>query len=406
MDAPALKRRIERWEDLHTEFKAWPIHPDDIAATLVAFANTDGGQLLLGVTNEGHIVGVPDVDRAMQMVDSVAYQNCEPPLTVVQETVRHAVPRDGHDEHEGNQEAVVVVVNVPQGDQRPYRTNRGVYYIRTTSGRRQASRQELLRLFQASESLFYDESLITRATLKDLDLQAFARFVARAYGQTPEAFSTQGPEGLLRNLGLLKTPGDVAHPTVACLLFFGVAPQRFLPQAQVVGARIPGRDLAAAPEDTKTIDGTLLTQLEDSARFLNIHLRKRHHIQGFEPEVYPELPEAALREVLVNALAHRDYTINAPVRVFIFDDRVEVRTPGGLPNTVTLAAMRLGAAHVLRNPTIYTLFSRLGLVTGIGSGIYRTIQLVKQATGQEPDIFVEGNELVVVLPRPSGRPLP
>ena len=77
----------------------------------------------------------------------------------------------------------------------------------------------------------------------------------------------------------------------------------------------------------------------------------------------------------------------------------EVRTPGELPNTVTIDAIRLGAAHVTRNPMIYTLFSRLGLVTGIGSGIYRTIQLVKAAVGREPDLRAEGNEFVVTLPR-------
>ena len=139
--------------------------------------------------------------------------------------------------------------------------------------------------------------------------------------------------------------------------------------------------------------------LEDAARFLKVHLRISHRIEGFAPEAYPELPEEALRETLVNALAHRDYTTVAPVRLLIYDDRVEVRTPGGLPNTVTIAAIRLGAAHVLRNPTVYTLFSRLGLVTGIGSGVYRTIQLVKAATGQEPGIVVEGTEFVVSLPR-------
>ena len=76
-----------------------------------------------------------------------------------------------------------------------------------------------------------------------------------------------------------------------------------------------------------------------------------------------------------------------------------MRTPGGLPNTVTIESIKLGAAHVLRNPTIYTLYIRLGMVTGIGSGVYRTIQLVRQATGQEVDIYLEGNELVVSLPR-------
>ena len=204
---------------------------------------------------------------------------------------------------------------------------------------------------------------------------------------------------MLVNLRLAVRVQDALYPNLAALLFFGRDPQRFFPWVQVAAARIPGTDLSPAPSDSKTLGGTLAEMLDDAARFLTLHLQQAHRIQGFEPEVYPELPVAALRETLVNALAHRDYTVNAPVRLFIFDDRVEVRTPGGPPNTVTIEAMKLGAAHVLRNPTIYTLFSRLGMVTGIGSGVYRTIQLVRETTGQETGIYLEGNELVVSLPR-------
>ncbi|MGD9100588.1 MAG: putative DNA binding domain-containing protein [Anaerolineae bacterium] len=385
MDWQKLQQRIARWEDLHTEFKEWPVHNDVLTASLVAFANTDGGQLILGVDKTRHVVGIDDTDAAMQRIDQIAYNNCEPPLTVVQETV---VTDSG----------VVVVVNVPKGDQRPYRTHRGVYYIRTTSGRRQASRQELLRLFQATESLFYDETAVLRADLADLSVDAFENFVRQAYQRSIQEF-LGGYEQLLINLRLATNVEGVVYPNLAALLFFGREPQRFFPWVQVVAARIPGSDLKAAPSDAKTLGGTLPVMLEDAARFTRLHLQQAHHIRGFEPEVYPELPEEALRETLVNALAHRDYTVNAPIRLFIYDDRLEVRTPGGLPNTVTIGAIKLGAAHVLRNPTIYTLYSRLGMVTGIGSGVYRTIQLVREATGQEVGIYLEGNELVFSLPR-------
>ena len=386
MDLLELHQRIETWEDLHTEFKEWPVPPDDLSASLVAFANTDGGQLILGVANNRQVKGVDDPDRAMQRVDQVAYNNCEPPLTVIQETLLAEGRRS------------VVVVNVPKGDQRPYRTNRGDYFIRTTSGRRRASRQELLRLFQATESLYYDETLVLRASLADLDSAAFDQFLQQAYQRPVEGFGI-GYEGLLRNMGLIRSQQGRDYPTIASLLFFGREPQRFLPHAHVAGARIPGVDLDAPPSDAKQIEGTLLAVLEDTARFLNIHLQVPHRIQAYAPEARPELPQEALREFLVNALAHRDYTVTAPIRVFVFDDRVEVRTPGGLPNTATIEAIRLGAAHVLRNPAIYTLFSRWGLVTGIGTGVYRAIHQVLQATGKEPDLYLEANEFIVSLPR-------
>ncbi len=386
MDQATLHKRIQHWEDKSTEFKAWPINPKSCAETLTAFANSDGGQFILGVDANHTIVGVPDADRAMQWIDSIAFQNCEPPLTIVQEVVQ---TDDG---------LAVLVVDIPKGDLRPYRTNQGDYFVRTSSGKRRATRQELLRLFQSTETFYYDETLVIRATVNDLDRYAVERYLKQAYQQSLADFP-MSYEILLQNLGLAHSVGDQLHPTVAALLFFGTQPQRFLPQAHVMAARIPGIDLAASPTDVKRIEGTLPAVLDDVLRFLRIHLPVAHQIEGFGPEQRPEVPDVALREVMVNALAHRDYTIAAPVRVLIFDDRVEIRTPGTLPNSVTVTAIRLGAAHITRNPILYTLFSRLGLVTGIGSGIYRVIQAVKALTGKEPELFVQEQEFVVSLPR-------
>lgn len=119
MDLPEFVRRLQKGEDLHTEFKGWPIPTDDLAPSIVAFANTDGGQILLGVDWRGQVIGIDqsELDRTMQFVDNVAYNTCEPPVTVIQETVWD------------NEGRVVLVVNVPKGNQRPYRTNRGVYYL-------------------------------------------------------------------------------------------------------------------------------------------------------------------------------------------------------------------------------------------------------------------------------------
>ncbi|HHY39174.1 MAG TPA: transcriptional regulator [Clostridia bacterium] len=382
MEWDALENRIRSGENLHTEFKREVGDLNDLAAEIVAFANTDGGAIFVGVTDDGQVVGIADVNTLTRQIDNVAYNNCEPPITIVQEVF---------DTPEGLQ---VLVVKVPKGEQRPYRTNRGIYYVRTTSGRRQASREELLRLFQASGSVYYDEVPIYRADFSDLDLSSFDRFLFEAYGRSLKDWDI-APQHLLSNLRLLSN----GHPTVAGVLFFGTQPQFYLPQARVVAARIPGASLAEPPMDKKSIDGRIPQICEDSLRFLQIHLPVVHRIEGLAPEAHPELPEVALREAVVNAIAHRDYTIQSPIRLFVFDDRVEIRTPGRLPNTVTIPAIKLGGAHVLRNPTIYTLLSRLGLVTGIGSGVLRIITLVREATGREPELSEEGNEFVLRIPR-------
>ena len=146
------------------------------------------------------------------------------------------------------------------------------------------------------------------------------------------------------------------------------------------------------------IEGRLVDMLQDTLRFLDLHLPRPHHIRGLEPEGKPEFPVEVLREALVNAVAHRDYTISAPIRVLIFDDRIEIRTPGQLPNTVTLDSLRVGV-HVLRNPTLYNILLKRGLVTDAGSGIPRMIRVLREATQREPRFCLEGNEFVVVLPR-------
>lgn len=303
---------LAQGETLHTEFKQWPLHPDDLAATITAFANTDGGRILLGVDDQGRVVGIVESDRDLvaQTVDNVAFQNIQPPVTVVRETVLDA------------QGKRVLVAQVPKGSQRPYRTDRGVYSVRTASGRRQASREELLRLFQASESLYYDETPVLATSPADIEAQAQDDLLEMA-GQRGLDIATIAPHRVLVNWKLLSRGNGRVSLTVAGVLFLARNPQRWLPTAYVSALRIPGTDISVAPSGQKRVEGRLLAVLEDAKRLLDLHLRRPHRIQGLEPEVTPELPGEVLREALVNAVAHRNYTIAAPKKAD--DDRGESR---------------------------------------------------------------------------------
>jgi ATP-dependent DNA helicase RecG len=189
------------------------------------------------------------------------------------------------------------------------------------------------------------------------------------------------------------------HPTIAGMVLFGRQPQRHLPFAQINAARFPGNDSSASPSDRKDLTGQLLEVIEQAERFVDLHLPTPHVIEGFEPEPRPELPKEALREAIVNAVAHRDYTIRGPVRIFILDDRIEIHTPGKPPNSVDAEAMRAGV-HVVRNPAIYARLADAGLVTRAGTGIRRIFRLVREATGRDPAIQVIGYEVLLTLPRP------
>lgn len=186
---------------------------------------------------------------------------------------------------------------------------------------------------------------------------------------------------------------------MAGILFFGNNPQAFFPFAKVTAAYIAGVDISTPPFDRKDLLGKIPDILNDSLRFLRLYLREEHRIKSFVSELYHEIPEVALREAVVNALAHRDYTITAPIRLLIFNDRIEVRTPGKLPNTVTIESMKIGGSHVLRNPTIYNLLAKMGMVTSLGSGVRRIITLLKEHVGKDVLLEEIENEFVLTIPR-------
>ncbi|MEW5767704.1 MAG: RNA-binding domain-containing protein [bacterium] len=382
MNELEFKERILNGEDLHTDFKKKLTDNEELARGIVCFANTDGGQIIIGVRDNGEIPGLDkkEIDETIRRIDDVAFNRCEPPCTVVTETLIV-------------DEKNIIIVNVPKGEQRPYRTGSGLYYIRSANRCRQASREELLRLFHATESIYYDEIEIFKASIKDIDINFSKKFLEKYFGLEVE------DENLMHYLINIKALSRNKKPTLAGIMFFAENPQFYVPTSNIITAYIDGNDISIPPSDKKEIDGKIPQMLEDCIRFLRIYIKEKHIIKGLENEKYPEIEDFVLREALVNSVAHRDYTISAPIRVFIFNDRIEFRTPGKLPNTVNIENLKIGAAHVLRNPTIYILLSKMGLVTHTGTGIKRIIESVKKTTGRNVNLEVIGNEFILTIPR-------
>jgi ATP-dependent DNA helicase RecG len=379
MSPDELRERILRWEDPHTDFKTKIDSKEELAKDLVCFANSDGGQVVVGVAKDRTIAGVEDPDALMLLVDDVAFNRCRPPVTVVPEVVRV-------DDRE------VVVLNIAKGDQRPYSTGSGHYYVRAGARCRQASREELLRLFQASQALFYDELALRALDLTDLDMDGVSRHLADL-----DLDESDDPTRLLRNWRLY----DGQHPTVAGVVLFGRHPQAAFEASKMVVGAIAGDDIGNDFNDRTDLRGGLFALVEQAEAFLQLHLRTVHEIGGFEPERRPEIPVAALREAVVNALVHRDYSIPGPTRIFVLSDRVEVRSPGRPPNTVDADAMRAGI-HVTRNPHIYSRVAEAELATRAGTGIRRIARLLREHNGTELGITISDAEVVLSLPRPGG----
>ena len=382
MAADEIAQVVQDGETMYAEFKSAVARPESLATAFISFLNTEGGVLWLDIEDDGTVSGVIDVDAAQQRVDQILANNVTPRATAFVEQVEVGGRR-------------LLKITLSRGLDRPYYTQRGQCYVRQNSGKRLASREEIRRMYMAVRSFYFDESVLTGTGLADVELPVFDAFLAAAYGLTED---TERPEEelarLLRNLKCMA--GD--ELTVAGALLFGRQPQRMLPTARVEFAHFAGTAAGETILDRKTIDGRLPQQLEQVESLLRLHLRNAGVIRGFKPEVQTELPLEMLREALTNALVHRDYSLSAPVRVFLFEDRLEIRSPGPLPNSVTLENVRAGI-HVERNPIILSLMSKLGLMTRLGTGIVRIYRLAAERGLPEPELEESDSEFVVILYR-------
>jgi len=258
-----------------------------------------------------------------------------------------------------------------------------------------SSREEIRRMYLAIRAFYYDESTLLNTKLSDIDIQAFDNFLNLAYGYPKDETRTTAERSRLLN-NLKAMHGEAL--TVAGLLFFGERPQNHLPTARMDFARFAGSTAGEMILDHKTLNGQLSQQLFGMEDLLRLHLSNKGNIRAFEPETRYEMPLEMLREVLVNALVHRDYSLSAPIRLLMFDDRLEVHSPGCLPNSVTVENIRAGI-HVERNPIILSLMAKLGLMTRLGTGILRILRLASEAKLPQPDLVETETEFVVTMYR-------
>jgi len=264
-----------------------------------------------------------------------------------------------------------------------------------------ATGRELIRIAQAAGELHYDETPVWGAGLDHLALDAFAAYHELQFGLPLESQLEQSQialDTLLRHLRLADCIDGDCWLTVAGLLMFGKEPQEFMPQSRVSAVAFAGADEDSDLLDRREILGRLPQIIDDTRLFLERNMRHPAREQGFRREDLALYDRKALGEAVVNAIAHRDYSLSgSQIRVFLFTDRVEIRSPGRLPNSVTLDNIRLGV-HAERNRRLATLLTQTGHMSAIGTGIPRLIiRLSRQLSGREPEFALVGEELRVTI---------
>jgi len=212
---------------------------------------------------------------------------------------------------------------------------------------------------------------------------------------------TRSPQEWLAALGLVR-PSDYA-PTVAALVLFGEYPPRFLPQCEINAIRFAGRDKATTiVVDRQRIEGTLAEMIEQAIQFVQRNMRVGGVIPGMFREDVPEYPEEAVREVIINAVIHRDYSLQQKILLLMFDNRLEIENPGGLPSGVTLPDLLAHPHPYPRNPLIaralYEFWRGRGFIEEAGSGIPRIQRALRHLGSGEPVFASEPLWFRVVLP--------
>ncbi len=360
MSLKELKAQIALGEDSHRQFKQDITNADSLAAEMVAFANSEGGTIFIGVADDGTLPGLSkaDVARLNLLISNAASQNVRSPLTVQTENV---AVRKGR---------VVIMLTIPKGLDKPYFDRNGVIWLKSGADKRRVnSKEELRRLFQMSDQ-FHADQLPTRAGIDKLDKLRFRDFLRDVYKlDYPESQAD-----LLRLLQNMDLATDDGMLNLAGVLLFAERPEWIKPLFIVKAIRYPGNEIHSTEYlDTQDFSGPLQKIFDDSLAFIMRNLHRLQAGQGVNAPGIPEIPPSVFEELLVNALIHRDYLVNATIRVFIFDNRIEIISPGNLPNNLTVEKIRSGISNI-RNPILVSYIAK-GLLPyrGLGSGIKRAL---------------------------------
>lgn len=328
-------------ESKTTEFKRE--YTDDLKYAVVALANTDGGKIYVGINDDGSVQGIQDTDGTMLRITNMIRDAIRPDMTMFTECTVEEV--DGK---------TVIVLNVQRGTARPYYlSGKGIrpegVYIRQGASSVPASETAILNMIKETSGDRYEDA---RSLNQQLTFEKATEYFAKRkipFGeQQKRTLNIIGADGTYTNLGMLLS--DQCVHTIKLAVFDGSKKSVF--------------------RDRKELCGSLLVQLEDAYSYIDQFNRTRAEFEGLERVDKRDYPSEALREALLNAMTHRDYSFSGSTLISIFDDRIEFVTIGGLVRGLTFSDIMLGVS-ALRNQNLANVFYRLKLIEAYGTGILK-----------------------------------
>lgn len=354
-------------ESMTTELKRE--YTDDIKYAVVAFANTGGGKIYVGINDDGSVYGVGSTDATVLRITNMIRDSIRPDVTMFTECVVETM--------EGKP---VVVLTVQRGTARPYYlAGKGIrpegVYVRQSSSSVPASESAILNMIKETSGDRYEDA---RSINQQLTFEKAENYFAKRnlpFGdQQKRTLNIIGPDGTYTNLGMLLS--DQCVHTIKMAVFDGSRKSVF--------------------RDRKELTGSLLTQLEDAYSYIDQFNRIRAEFEGLERIDKRDYPDEALREALLNAITHRDYSFSGSTLISIFDDRIEFVTIGGLVRGLTFDDIMLGVS-ALRNQNLANVFYRLNLIEAYGTGILKINESYADCA-VKPQFEVTDNAFKITLP--------
>ena len=379
-----ILKQIKAGEVSGVQFKERILDKYDIACELVAFSNSHGGKLVVGIkdkTGETNALSYSEVQETTNLLSDIASENVVPSILIKIDTV---------EVEDGN----LVVATVKEGLNKPYHDNKGIVWVKNGADKRKVfDNAELAEMMTDCGSFAPDEAGVRDATVNDLDATTIKQFLGNRFervlekkGLTGDAFNEASLdmicsaiakghdcEKILRNLRFIRPDGTL---TVAAMLLFGKYTQRWMPMMTAkcicfAGNSIGGKVFRDKVNDAD-MEGNLLHQYDTIMDFFTRNLHNVQVGEEFNSMGKLEIPYTSLVEFTVNSLVHRSLNMKAPVRIFIFDNRVEIHSPGALPNGLTIDDIKAGTS-MPRNMFLFNNAIYLLPYTGVGSGITRAL---------------------------------
>ena len=400
-----ILKQIKAGEVSGVQFKERILDKYDIACELVAFSNSHGGKLVVGIkdkTGEANALSYSEVQETTSLLSDIASENVVPSILIKIDTV---------EVEDGN----LVIATVKEGLNKPYHDNKGIVWVKNGADKRKVfDNAELAEMMTDCGSFAPDEAGVRDATVNDLDATTIKQFLGNRFervlekkGLTGDAFNEASLdmicsaiakghdcEKILRNLRFIRPDGTL---TVAAMLLFGKYTQRWMPMMTAKCICFAGNSIGSKVFRDKVNDadmeGNLLHQYDTIMDFFT---RNLHNVQvgdEFNSMGKLEIPYTSLVEFTVNSLVHRSLNMKAPVRIFIFDNRVEIHSPGALPNGLTIDDIKAGTS-MPRNMFLFNNAIYLLPYTGVGSGITRALDEDINATFMNND---KAQEFVITV---------